>query len=202
MTEIKERDKSKKRAAIIEGAESVFVEMGYDLASMDLIAKKAGVSKKTIYNHFGSKENLFESILDILLQEHQFLKTINYDSEKSLEEQLLAFAEAEIFLVDSPRRLKFSRFLTITFLNNLSYQRKTVAKYPPNINMFLDWLQEAEKDGRIKTDNHFITARVFNSLVVGGITWPVLFSDGIDKQSIKPILDEIIAVFLARYGVE
>jgi TetR/AcrR family transcriptional regulator of autoinduction and epiphytic fitness len=200
MNQNKERDKSKKRAAIISGAEDIFIAMGHELASMDKIAEKAGVSKRTVYNHFGSKETLFEVIVDNLLAERQNLKTIAYDSGKPLEEQLIAFAEAEIFLIDSPRRLELSRFLTITFLKDLDYQRKTVAKYPPMHNMLIDWLKEAEKDGRIIADNLLLAARLFYSLVVGAITWPALFSTGMDKKAIKPMLDEVIAVFLARYG--
>ena len=80
MAEYKERDKSKKRAVIINGAEDVFLSMGYELASMDKIAAKAGVSKRTVYNHFASKENLFEVIVDNLLAERQNLKTIKYDT--------------------------------------------------------------------------------------------------------------------------
>ncbi len=200
MSPSKERDKSKKRAAILSGAEDVFIAMGYDLTSMDKVSEKAGVSKRTVYNHFGSKDILFDVMVDNLLSERQNLKTIKYDSEKSLEEQLLAFAEAEIFLIDSPKRLAFSRFLTITFLKDLDYQRKTVAKYPPVYNMLIDWIAEAEKDGRIVADNLLLAVRVFYSLVIGAITWPVLFTDGIDKVAIKPLLDEVIAVFLARYG--
>ena len=60
MSQLKVRDKSKKRAIILEGAIDVFIEMGYELASMDKIAEVAGVSKRTVYNHFGSKENLFQ----------------------------------------------------------------------------------------------------------------------------------------------
>lgn len=200
MNQIKERDKSKKRAAIIKGAEDIFISLGYELASMDKIAEQADVSKRTVYNHFGSKESLFEVIVDELLAERQNLKTIIYDSAKTLEEQLIAFAESEIFLIDSPRRLKLSRFLTITFLKDLEYQRKTVAKYPSMYDMLIEWLKEAENDGRIKVDNLFMSARIFYALVVGTITWPALFTDGIDKQATKPILDEVIEVFLARYG--
>jgi TetR/AcrR family transcriptional regulator of autoinduction and epiphytic fitness len=200
MAEYKERDKSKKRAVIVSGAENVFLSMGYELASMDKIAAKAGVSKRTVYNHFTSKENLFEVIVDNLLTQRQNLKTIKYDREKTLEEQLLAFAESEIFLIDSPRRLELSRFLTITFLNDREYQRKTVAKYPSMYDMLIEWLKEAEIDGRIKADNIFMSARMFYALVIGAITWPVLFTDGINKEATNPVLDEVIAVFLARYG--
>ncbi len=202
MTQYKNRDKSKKRATILNGAIDVFISMGYELASMDKIAETARVSKRTVYNHFGSKENLFQAIVDDFLAQRQSLKTIAYNPEKSLEEQLLAFANAEIFLIDSPRRSGISRFLTTVFLKDINYARETVAKYPPSYGMLLDWLKEAEKDGKIKTGNLLLAARVFYALVEGAITYPGLFSGGINKSAVKPMLDEIIATFLARYSNE
>ena len=202
MTQFKNRDKSKKRATILDGAIDVFINMGYELASMDKIAETAGVSKRTVYNHFGSKENLFQVIVDDFLAQRQSLKAITYNPEKTLEEQLLSFANAEIFLIDSPRRLGLSRFLTVVFLKDTSYARETVAKYPPTYDMLLDWLKDAEKDSRIKTDNLLLTARVFYALVEGAVTYPALFSNGINKSAVKPLLDEIIAAFLARYSNE
>jgi len=199
MAQQKERDKSKKRAAIMDGATDVFISMGYENASMDRIAETAGVSKRTVYNHFGSKENLFEVIVDDLLAQRQNLNKIKYDPDKSLNEQLISFAEAEIFLIDSPRRLELSRFLTITFLKDLNFQRKTVAKYPPAYNMLIDWLTEAKNDGRINTDNVIMAARIFYSMVVGAVTWPALFSDGINRDAAAPILNELITVYLSRY---
>ncbi len=200
MSQYKERDKSKKRAMILDGAIDVFISMGYELASMDKIAETAGVSKRTVYNHFGNKENLFQVIVDDFLAQRQELKTITYDPEKSLEEQLLAFAYAEIFLIDSPRRLGLSRFMTITFLKDIDYARETVAKYPPSYGMFIEWLKEAEMDGKISSDNLFVTARVFYSLVEGAITWPALFTEDVTKLQFEPMLDEIIITFMARYG--
>ena len=52
----------RKRRAIIAAAREIFVRHGYD-AGMDLIADAAGVSKVTIYNHFGSKEQLFTEVI-------------------------------------------------------------------------------------------------------------------------------------------
>ncbi len=200
MTQHKERDKSKKRAAIISGAEDIFISMGYKQASMDKIAEKAGISKKTVYNHFQSKENLFEVIVGGLLEQQQNMKSITYDSNKSLEEQLVVFAGSEISLIDSPKKIELSRFLTLTFLNDLEFQRRIVSKYPPVHGTLVNWLKDAKEDNRIKTDNLFIAARVFYALVIGAITWPVLFTERLDKESTKPMLNEIIAVFLARYA--
>src|SRR4029077_15525877 len=53
---------SAKRRQIIEGARSVFLAQGFDAASMGEIARKAGVSKGTLYVYFKSKEDLFEAI--------------------------------------------------------------------------------------------------------------------------------------------
>ncbi|BES64662.1 hypothetical protein SANA_11010 [Gottschalkiaceae bacterium SANA] len=66
--------------------------------------------------------------------------------------------------------------------------------------MLLEWLKEAENDGKIKSDNLFMSARIFYALVIDAITWPVLFTDGHNKEAVNPMLDEVIAVFLARYG--
>jgi AcrR family transcriptional regulator len=58
------RSDSAKRRQIIEGARAVFLAQGFDAASMNDIARKAGVSKGTLYVYFKSKEDLFEAIAE------------------------------------------------------------------------------------------------------------------------------------------
>lgn len=53
-----------KEAAIIEAARATFLAHGYDAASMDQIALAAGVSKRTVYNRFRSKEELFAAAIE------------------------------------------------------------------------------------------------------------------------------------------
>ncbi len=50
---------SAKRGAILAAAERVFLEVGFGLASMEAIARAAGVAKQTLYAHFGTKAALF-----------------------------------------------------------------------------------------------------------------------------------------------
>ena len=54
----------RKRAAILDAAVAEFRQSGYEVTSMDKIAASAGVSKRTVYNHFPSKEALFAQILE------------------------------------------------------------------------------------------------------------------------------------------
>ena len=56
------RSKSEtKRKLILDAATMLFTEQGYSSTSMDLIAKSAGVSKQTVYSHFGNKDELFSA---------------------------------------------------------------------------------------------------------------------------------------------
>src|SRR4051812_4925326 len=52
-----------KRRQILEGARSVFLSQGFDRASMDEIARAAGVSKGTLYVYFSNKQRLFEDLI-------------------------------------------------------------------------------------------------------------------------------------------
>src|SRR5262245_57094412 len=53
-----------KRRQIIDGARRVFINVGFDAASMNDITREAGVSKGTIYVYFANKEELFEALID------------------------------------------------------------------------------------------------------------------------------------------
>ena len=53
-----------KLAAIVKAARKTFLAQGFDTASMDQIALTAGVSKRTVYNRFRSKEELFGAAIE------------------------------------------------------------------------------------------------------------------------------------------
>lgn len=57
------RDDGAKRRQILEGARRVFLADGFDGASMNDVARSAGVSKGTLYVYFASKEVLFEALI-------------------------------------------------------------------------------------------------------------------------------------------
>ncbi|OAA19620.1 transcriptional regulator [Frankia sp. EI5c] len=58
-----DRGRLDKRRAIVAAALRVFARHGYAEATIDMIATEAGVAKPTIYNHLGSKENLFRHVM-------------------------------------------------------------------------------------------------------------------------------------------
>jgi AcrR family transcriptional regulator len=57
-------DDAARRERLIVAAEHVFVEQGYGAANMDAIARSAGMSKKTIYQVFETKQDLFAAVIE------------------------------------------------------------------------------------------------------------------------------------------
>lgn len=195
----KKRDTSLKRNAILEGAVKVFTKNGFEASSMDRIAEVAGVSKRTVYNHFPSKELLFQAIVEDFLRQRDEIKPIDYVSARPLEEQLKAFAKAEFFLIDDPVRRGLSKLFTSVFLMDIEFGRKTRSRFEPH-KAFIVWLNAAKEDRKLCFESPELAARIFYGMVEGCLTYPGLFTDGASLKNADVLLDEITATFLSRYG--
>ncbi|OLF16613.1 TetR/AcrR family transcriptional regulator [Actinophytocola xanthii] len=53
-----------KRAAILTAARELFLSVGFDRSSVDAVAARAGVSKRTVYDYFGDKQTLLQAVVD------------------------------------------------------------------------------------------------------------------------------------------
>ena len=54
----------RKSDPILMAAKDAFIENGFGNTSMDDVARRAGTTKRTVYNNFGSKERLLEAVID------------------------------------------------------------------------------------------------------------------------------------------
>src|SRR6187402_1851812 len=95
-----EEDSSKRRQ-ILDGARKVFLDLGFDGASMGEIARAAGVSKGTLYVYFTDKSALFESIVEQEKLE-QGKAVFNLDPERDAVTTLGEFGRAYIQLLCRP----------------------------------------------------------------------------------------------------
>ena len=195
----KKRDTSLKRKAIMEGAVKVFTKSGFDASSMDSIAEVAGVSKRTVYNHFPSKEILFQAIVADFLKQRDDIKPIKYASVLPLEGQLKEFAKAELFLINDPVRRGLSKLFTSVFLMDIEFGKKTRSQFEPH-KAFIVWLNAAKEDQKLSFDSPELAARIFYGMVEGCLTYSALFTDGASLKNANYILDEIVSTFLSRYG--
>src|SRR5712671_4796469 len=84
---------SSKRRQIIDGARKVFMDLGFDGASMGEIARSAGVSKGTLYVYFAAKNRLFEAIVEQEMRDHQKVD-FNFDPGRDVATTLREFGQA------------------------------------------------------------------------------------------------------------
>ena len=92
---------SAKRRQILDGARSVFMNLGFDGGSMGEIARAAGVSKGTLYVYFTDKNALFEAIVEQEVLE-QGKAAFNFDPSRDTETTLREFGTAYIQLLCRP----------------------------------------------------------------------------------------------------
>lgn len=100
----------KKRAQIIEAALETFLELGYEGASMNLVAERAGVIKQTIYSHFQDKQSLFREVIASLTVDYvQNALQKPELADKPLPARLRTIAETILARHQDPRHIQFVR---------------------------------------------------------------------------------------------
>lgn len=100
-----------KRAAILDAAKRLFIQSGFDGTSMDQIATEAGVSKLTVYSHFGDKESLFSAAIRAKCEEQMPPTLFLSGLEGNLREQLSAIARAFFTLITSEEAIGMHRMM-------------------------------------------------------------------------------------------
>lgn len=103
-----------KHAAIMEAALHIFLELGFNAATIERIAERAGVSKVTIYNRFTDKETLFEAVVKqqaeqiagVVLDEHS-------EINGTLANQLNAFGRSLLTFLFASQHVALDRMLPL-----------------------------------------------------------------------------------------
>ena len=85
---------------MLEAAIAEFQACGYQSASMDAIAAAAGVSKRTLYNHFSSKEALFRALAAEMGERVSVSAALVYDFEMLAGNRGELIAALEPFIED------------------------------------------------------------------------------------------------------
>ena len=198
------REKSRselKHEAIISAAKRAFLEFGVQGTSMDKLAEMAEVSKRTVYNHFASKEQLVLQMLSELWTQAMVEVDVPYSAETSLEEQLKRFVEAEIDLVSGKEFLGLSKAAAGYYMFQPEKLQEAMAEFPTDSTALHRWLDQAMSDGRIRRADVNIAFDQLHSLVKGACYWPQIlgFKSEITAAEKKQLAENSVAMFLDHY---
>lgn len=198
----KKRDTSAKRESILNAAIDAFIEFGFEKTSMDLIAEKANSSKRTVYNHFSSKESLIEEAFNRFLRDAFESKNIEYDPQKSIEDQLGDFADSKMKLTEDSKKLGLMRVTLSAFITHPQMAERAVLFSDSQEDGLVKWLKKATLDGRLNIKDPELAAESFWSLFAGTFFWPPIVRGPVEKKEGAKLKAEFIQLFLARYRNE
>ncbi|REL35991.1 TetR/AcrR family transcriptional regulator [Thalassotalea euphylliae] len=201
MSEIKPRDKSKKRNAILDAAIECFVEQGFERTSMDYIAEKACASKRTVYNHFASKELLFNAVIGRFVVANEEQKQIDYNPDTSLISQLRQFAQLKISISEDAKQLSFMRMAFGVLLTHPEIAEQVMQNTDKSEDGLHNWLQAAVDDGKLLINDIALAAEVFWSMFSSTFFWMALLQGPQEKARCELLTQEFLETFLAKYQV-
>ena len=180
------------------------MESGYEAASMDAVAARAGVSKATIYVHFEGKRALFEAIIrrhtETLFSHMQLPDKID-----DLRQALIVMAHSFVEMILMPDALSMYRVVAAEAVRQPEigeafysagpgYTRQKVGEY------FLTLSQR----GLMKMDETEapLMANLFLSMLAGDCHASQLFGRGTEKGRVSKQVEAAVDLIVARYGAK
>lgn len=192
----------RKRAAILDAAVAEFRHSGYETTSMDRIAARAGVSKRTVYNHFPSKEALFAQILERLWDNSMDGLDLAYRGDRPLRPQLLELVQQKLRLLHDDNFIDLARVAIAAAIHSPERAQDMVARMGGREEGLTVWIRAAAADGRLKTDDPLFAAMQMQGLVKGFAFWPqvTLGQPPLTAAQQKRVAESAVDMFLAHYG--
>lgn len=190
-----------KNEAILDAAIEVFAERGVT-ASMEDIARRACVSKQTIYNHYGSKADLVRAVMDRRVHEI----TASLDAPNSVERPGAALAEFARVLLQAVMRPQGPAFLRMAMLGVSEMPEVAAAIYEAGARAsrqrLAAFLQLETDAGRLACPDPMQAAEFFAGMVLGSLQMATLLGvdPHLDEARIDHIATEAAARFMRAYA--
>ena len=200
----RQRLTDRKRQAIIQAAINEFRENGFEITSMDKIAATAGVSKRTVYNHFPSKEELFAEILNQLWIRVTAEQEATYSPDLPLREQLRGLLMAKLQMLGDDNFLDLARVAIAATIHSPERAQDMVARMGEREEGLTVWIRAAQADGRLKAVAPEFAAQQIHGLLKSFAFWPQI-SMGQPSLSAKEqhtVADSALDMFLACYQLQ
>lgn len=165
----KQIEKLEKRNLIIDVAANLFSEYGFHEVNMEIVAKKAGIAKGTIYNYFRSKEELYFAI-----NETRLSKLIS-ELEKKFQEQISVLDDLRGFVIHVFMfLLKYNDFFLIFQRTRLKKQQLKSKSLEEKIQRLKDLLEDILREGVEKKIFKDLNTCFASDLILGMIYTAVL----------------------------
>lgn len=192
-----------KQAAILCAAKQHFLQHGFDRANLDAIAESANVSKLTIYSHFGSKDELFKSVIASKCCDLQH--SDNYEQLKKLppREALMQIGRQFLDMIFLPDTMDMHRIIISESTEKPKISQLVYEAGPkPAKAAFASFLQSLHEKGDIEVDDAARATQHFFHLLKGERYFTVLMNlEKLPNAREKAAhLKDCVTLFLRAYA--
>jgi TetR/AcrR family transcriptional regulator of autoinduction and epiphytic fitness len=191
----------RKREAILQAAIEQFRAYGFEATSMDKIAASAEVSKRTVYNHFPSKDDLFAAILQELWQASSPKEELVYRPELGLRQQLLDLMQQKMAMLNDANFLALARVAIAATIHSPDRAQTMVAKMSEREEGVVSWIRAAQLDGKLKAADAVFAAHLLQGQLKSFAFWPQItmgkpaIAEAMQQQIIETAVDMFLAYF-------
>ena len=170
---------------------------------MDTVSSHAGGSKRTVYNHFASKEILFHAILERMFKKVCSVSTIEFDSTLPVQAQLTDIATQEVALLTSSEFLKIGKIAFVQMLQQPELAKSLSANSIGCMTYFSEFLKQASAAGALKITDADYAAKQFVYQLKSFTFYPLLYGfEEVSDTAMNRAIDETVMMFIARYKPE
>jgi len=193
----------RKREAIMQAAIAEFCAYGFDATSVDKVAARAEVSKRTLYNHFPSKDELFTEILRVLWHTSSSRVDLAYNPDSPLREQLLELVMQKMALLANDQFLDLARVAIAAAIHTPERAQDMISRLGQKESGMLAWIRAAQKHGRLKPADASMAAQQLESLVKGVAFWPqvAMGQPKLSPREQRKVANAAVDMFLSQYAV-
>jgi TetR/AcrR family transcriptional regulator of autoinduction and epiphytic fitness len=191
-----------KRNAIVTAAAAEFRANGFEATSMDRIALVANVSKRTVYNHFPSKEELFAETIVQLFQASAELLDLPYRSELGLREQLTELMRLKMRTLEDADFIALARVAMSEAIHAPERARPIFARLNEREEGVTAWIRAAQLDGKLKAGDPAFAATILQGQLKAFGFWPqvAMGAAPITPGEAEPVIEAAVSMFLAYFG--
>ncbi|RKF13181.1 TetR/AcrR family transcriptional regulator [Alginatibacterium sediminis] len=192
----------RKREAVVQAALSEFQSKGFQAASMDAISKAAEVSKRTVYNHFESKDALFEEIAGRLFKHSAKATEFDYHATKALAPQLRDFAHKELLMLSNRQHRELVRVMLAESIRSPELSERVMSRIEVMESSLEKWMKSACEDGRLRPVEANYAATMFLGLLKSNAFWPQLLArlDSPNAEQSEVIIEDAVQMFLGYFA--
>lgn len=194
---------NEKGRAIFDAAMALFLEEGYDGASMDRIAARAGVSKRTVYNRFKSKEDLFAAVIRDMCCQILPMGAPEAGFDEEPERFLTRFARNFLNFTMEPRMLALHRLLSFEAARAPQLGALFFQNGPQKVlTLLADYFARQTALGRLEIADYEKAAGQLMALIKEPLHFSALFGQWPEDlaAAIEAQADAGVAAFLKLYG--